>query len=208
MPAPARGLPQSQPRPSPPTKFVQSSRYPLSTMRRGPRVAAPQRLLDGTEIGGFRRSILLTCRAGRFSWTDSRCRSRTDTNRDYPSIFLVTNSPIAHAGRSGILGSEMPSTTRAMLTFAEPAGQETLAALARKPVNSGLVVGPDGFEPSTSPLSGVRSNRAELWAPRGSHLIRPRSPSRKSAGPVLRAGARSPYLKSAICTCGLSRSSK
>ena len=26
-------------------------------------------------------------------------------------------------------------------------------------------VGPDGFEPSTSPLSGVRSNRAELWAP-------------------------------------------
>jgi hypothetical protein len=25
-------------------------------------------------------------------------------------------------------------------------------------------VGPDGFEPSTSPLSGVRSNRAELWA--------------------------------------------
>src|SRR5918992_5806595 len=28
-------------------------------------------------------------------------------------------------------------------------------------------VGPDGFEPSTSPLSGVRSNRAELWARRG-----------------------------------------
>ena len=26
-------------------------------------------------------------------------------------------------------------------------------------------VGPDGLEPSTSPLSGVRSNRAELWAP-------------------------------------------
>jgi hypothetical protein len=25
-------------------------------------------------------------------------------------------------------------------------------------------VGPDGFEPSASPLSGVRSNRAELWA--------------------------------------------
>ena len=25
-------------------------------------------------------------------------------------------------------------------------------------------MGPDGLEPSTSPLSGVRSNRAELWA--------------------------------------------
>jgi hypothetical protein len=29
MPAPARGLPQSRPRPSPPTKFVPSSRYPF-----------------------------------------------------------------------------------------------------------------------------------------------------------------------------------
>src|SRR5215471_4049715 len=31
MPAPARGLPQSQPRPSPPMRFVQSSRNPLPT---------------------------------------------------------------------------------------------------------------------------------------------------------------------------------
>src|SRR5688572_8402353 len=69
MPAPARGLPQSQPRPSPPTKFVQSSHYPLPTRRRGPRVAAPPWLLDSTEIGGSHRSILLTCQAGRFSWS-------------------------------------------------------------------------------------------------------------------------------------------
>src|SRR5215469_15016453 len=42
-------LPQSQPRPSPPTKFAQSSRYPLPIMRRGPRRAARQRFLDSTE---------------------------------------------------------------------------------------------------------------------------------------------------------------
>jgi hypothetical protein len=32
-------------------------------------MAAPQRLLDSTEIGGFHRSILLTCQAGGFSWS-------------------------------------------------------------------------------------------------------------------------------------------
>jgi hypothetical protein len=41
----------------------------------------------------------------------------------------------------------------------ESASRRTLSNLRRR------IVGPDGFEPSTSPLSGVRSNRAELWAP-------------------------------------------
>ena len=41
------------------------------------------------------------------------------------------------------------------------------ALFSRPSSNKRAMVGPDGFEPSTSPLSGVRSNRAELWAPGG-----------------------------------------
>ena len=57
MPAPARGPRQSQPRPSPPTRFVQSSRPPLPTMRRGPRMASTQTLSGSTEVGAFHRSV-------------------------------------------------------------------------------------------------------------------------------------------------------
>ena len=32
-------------------------------------------------------------------------------------------------------------------------------------MKGGLLVGPRGLEPRTSSLSGMRSNRAELWAP-------------------------------------------
>lgn len=38
--------------------------------------------------------------------------------------------------------------------------------------NETLLVGPRGLEPRTSSLSGTRSNRAELWAPRGPQLYR------------------------------------
>src|SRR5215831_8213502 len=57
-PAPARGLPQSQPRPSPPTKFVRSSRYPP--------VGDPE---HGT---AFERQVRAAC-AARLG-TDARAR--------------------------------------------------------------------------------------------------------------------------------------
>src|SRR5687767_4174894 len=46
------------------------------------------------------------------------------------------------------------STTRSSGSFSASSGSNRRQ----------LAVGPDGFEPSTSPLSGVRSNRTELWA--------------------------------------------
>ncbi len=46
------------------------------------------------------------------------------------------------------------------------------ALFSRPSSNRRAVVGPDGFEPSASPLSGVRSNRAELWAPQVANTTR------------------------------------
>jgi hypothetical protein len=55
------------------------------------------------------------------------------------------------------------------------------------------IVGPRGLEPRTSSLSGMRSNRAELWAPTGSQgteIVSTSSPeaklrSRMRSGPVM-----------------------
>jgi hypothetical protein len=48
----------------------------------------------------------------------------------------------------------------------------------------GVLVGPDGLEPSASPLSGVRSNRAELWAPVNFGYYPPPQPPNAKKEPV------------------------
>ncbi len=53
-------------------------------------------------------------------------------------------------------------------SLTQPPSEASSVGLGKRKSASDLrkhSVGPDGFEPSTSPLSGVRSNRAELWAP-------------------------------------------
>jgi hypothetical protein len=42
--------------------------------------------------------------------------------------------------------------------------RQALSQLSYTPVSGGMMVGLDGIEPSTSRLSGVRSNRTELQA--------------------------------------------
>src|SRR5438874_1943517 len=65
MPAPARGLRQSQPRPFPPTKFAQSSRHPLATQIQRPSVQSASTADGASEAVDLSVSLLPNFRASR-----------------------------------------------------------------------------------------------------------------------------------------------